>query len=338
MNLKIKHTNSDPDYRFGFNGMLRDDDVRDKNAPIFAEEGLGNSYDFGARIYDPRAGRWLSLDPLMSKYPSVSSYIFTLNNPINFIDPDGRVVIFINGQHDGNGGTSAYWNGWDKKVIDKIQDYHTPIYRDGASGGWGNTFYTNWMKSSVSSISGQVLSALNNFEEGLKRGIVVNQTIDIQLPEVNSNNLYIVNRYNAGASQGIADAFSIFQNLESNESIKVITHSMGTAYARGYVNGVLSQVDKWNELNPNNKIDSKTLFEMEVDVSPFPGVGIMPKIEGVKKAYQMSNWWMSDYPGYPLDDKKIESLPIPFNQSHAIETFPVKDIPKGERNGTKKKE
>ncbi len=27
-------------YRFGFNGMIRDDDVRDKNAPTPAKEGL----------------------------------------------------------------------------------------------------------------------------------------------------------------------------------------------------------------------------------------------------------------------------------------------------------
>ena len=36
-------SNASPDYRFGFNGMLRDDDVRDKNAPISAEEGRGKT-------------------------------------------------------------------------------------------------------------------------------------------------------------------------------------------------------------------------------------------------------------------------------------------------------
>jgi RHS repeat-associated protein len=36
-------------------------------------------YDFGARIYDPRLGRWLSLDPLMAKYPHNSPYAFSEN-------------------------------------------------------------------------------------------------------------------------------------------------------------------------------------------------------------------------------------------------------------------
>ncbi len=55
-------------------------------------KGSGNSYDFGARILDPRIGRWLSLDPLQAKYPSHSPYNFVKNNPVYFIDPDGRDV------------------------------------------------------------------------------------------------------------------------------------------------------------------------------------------------------------------------------------------------------
>lgn len=43
--------NSSPDYRFGFNGMLRDDDVREIDAPIQAEEGRGNSYSTEFRGY-----------------------------------------------------------------------------------------------------------------------------------------------------------------------------------------------------------------------------------------------------------------------------------------------
>lgn len=40
--------------------------------------------------------RWLSPDPLAAKYPQVSPYVFCMNNPILFIDPDGREV-FISG-------------------------------------------------------------------------------------------------------------------------------------------------------------------------------------------------------------------------------------------------
>lgn len=67
---------------YGFNGKENDNEVK----------GDGNAYDFGARIMDPRLGRWLSLDPLQEKYPSFSAYNYTMNNPILFIDPDGKVV------------------------------------------------------------------------------------------------------------------------------------------------------------------------------------------------------------------------------------------------------
>jgi RHS repeat-associated protein len=52
----------------------------------------GTSYDFGARLYDSRVGRWWSLDPLAVKYPYASPYVFGLDNPIYFLDPNGMEV------------------------------------------------------------------------------------------------------------------------------------------------------------------------------------------------------------------------------------------------------
>ena len=67
-------------YRYGFNGKEGDGEVN----------GEGNSIDYGERIYDPRIGRWLSLDPLQKKYPDLSAYSFCGNSPIVFKDFDGR--------------------------------------------------------------------------------------------------------------------------------------------------------------------------------------------------------------------------------------------------------
>ncbi len=71
------------DYRFGFNGKEKVDEI----------SGSGNSYDFGARIYDPRLGKWLSTDPLQAKYPALSPYSFCVNNPIYYVDPDGNKIV-----------------------------------------------------------------------------------------------------------------------------------------------------------------------------------------------------------------------------------------------------
>ena len=46
--------------------------------------------DFGARFLTPFLGSWTSPDPLSSKYVFSSPYAYCANNPINYIDPDGK--------------------------------------------------------------------------------------------------------------------------------------------------------------------------------------------------------------------------------------------------------
>jgi len=72
------------DYRYGFNGMEKDDEIKNID---------GSSLDFGARMYDPRIGRWFSTDQLEASYPDLSPYNYVSNNPILFIDLDGKEII-----------------------------------------------------------------------------------------------------------------------------------------------------------------------------------------------------------------------------------------------------
>ncbi|MEZ4829533.1 MAG: RHS repeat-associated core domain-containing protein [Bacteroidia bacterium] len=46
----------------------------------------------GARWYDPAAGRWWGVDGLAEKYFSISPFAYVANNPVKFIDPDGRYI------------------------------------------------------------------------------------------------------------------------------------------------------------------------------------------------------------------------------------------------------
>jgi len=63
------------DTRFRFTGKERD-----------VESGFDY---FGARYYDSRIARWMSVDPLAGKYPNWSPYIYCKANPIKLIDPKG---------------------------------------------------------------------------------------------------------------------------------------------------------------------------------------------------------------------------------------------------------
>jgi len=65
-------------YRYGFNGMEKDD------------EHTQGKYDFGARIYDARLGRMLSIDPKVNQFPGLSCYLFAASNPVWFVDENGE--------------------------------------------------------------------------------------------------------------------------------------------------------------------------------------------------------------------------------------------------------
>jgi len=61
----------------------------------FLIDPVAFAYDFGARMYDARLGRWLSIDPLGAKYPDLSPYNFVGNNPIIAIDPNGKEIFIV---------------------------------------------------------------------------------------------------------------------------------------------------------------------------------------------------------------------------------------------------
>ncbi len=66
-------------YRYWFNGKENDGEVK----------GEGNQQDYGMRVYDPRVGRFLSVDPITAQYPELTPYQFASNLPITSLDLDG---------------------------------------------------------------------------------------------------------------------------------------------------------------------------------------------------------------------------------------------------------
>ncbi|QOJ28871.1 MAG: RHS repeat-associated core domain-containing protein [Ignavibacteriales bacterium] len=65
------------------------------------ERDTETGYDyFGARFYDSDLGRWMTVDPLMDKYPGWSPYNYVMNNPLVLVDPDGMRVNDGGGDED----------------------------------------------------------------------------------------------------------------------------------------------------------------------------------------------------------------------------------------------
>jgi RHS repeat-associated protein len=100
MQMPGRFTNS-TDYRFGYNGMEKDKEIK----------GDGNSYTTEFRQYDPRLGRWLSLDPLMAMFPDMSPYVAFDNNPIYYNDPLGLAPEGGDGDPPGTGKGEEDWGG-----------------------------------------------------------------------------------------------------------------------------------------------------------------------------------------------------------------------------------
>ncbi|WP_315823685.1 RHS repeat-associated core domain-containing protein [Paraflavitalea speifideaquila] len=76
---RVATASTGTNYRFGFNGKENDNEVK----------GLGSQQDYGMRIYDPRVGRFLSVDPLQADFPWYTPYQFAGNQPIWANDLDG---------------------------------------------------------------------------------------------------------------------------------------------------------------------------------------------------------------------------------------------------------
>ena len=87
-----------------------------------------NWYDYLARGMDPAAGRFTAIDPLCEKYYSISPYAYCNNNPVNYVDPDGRDIWEID---------------YDGRIINRIenktQDAFYMVAKD-SNGDYQRTF------------------------------------------------------------------------------------------------------------------------------------------------------------------------------------------------------
>ena len=241
-----------------------------------------NWYDNTARMHDPLLMRFTTPDALATDYPSLSPWAHCAGNPANLTDPDGNVIIFINGFHTGDGGTSKYWCGVDRICMDVRHDYHA-MYIDGSCGG-----------------------ALNMFAYNMNPYIHYSS----------NDNLTI--RYDSGFSDGKQRAHSIIRSLKRDEKITLVTHSMGTAFGRGFVSGFKEYCDE-NDINPRDYLT------VELDLAPYQAAGL-PADKDIT-TYRLSHkndFWAGNMNMSGADDNHVDNKSNADN--HSIKSFVKEEI------------
>jgi RHS repeat-associated protein len=106
-------------YRYGFNGKENDSEVK----------GEGNQQDYGMRIYDPRLGKFLSVDPLTKEYPWNSTYAFAENDVVRSIDLEGAEKAVRTASYIVSNGTIVVTvtdNAWKSKADISIRPLGKP--------------------------------------------------------------------------------------------------------------------------------------------------------------------------------------------------------------------
>lgn len=87
------------EYRYGFQDQEKVNEIY----------GEGNAYSFKYRMYNPRLGKFFSVDPLDKKYPAWSPYAFAMDRVIDGIELEGLEWKPVK---DDNGTTTDYnWVG-----------------------------------------------------------------------------------------------------------------------------------------------------------------------------------------------------------------------------------
>jgi len=140
MTSRSSKAKANSSYRYGFNGKENDNEVK----------GEGNQQDYGMRMYDPRLGRFLSVDPIAKNYPELTPYQFASNTPIQAIDLDGLEAFFVHG-------TWSDKSTWDPEFVKSMM--HVTNWDKVKQ----TAFYGNWSGANKNAARNQAANVFFDF-------------------------------------------------------------------------------------------------------------------------------------------------------------------------------
>jgi RHS repeat-associated protein len=191
LNLVGIESQGSPDHKFQYNGKEK-------------QEELGLHWnDYGARFYDPQLGRWHSVDKLADAYIDHSPYSYVFNNPLKFIDPDGKKVIYVNGY-------------WQSGIIGGLIGSNSPgrMY-------WGEGF---------------VREASRFFNDG-QRG----NGMFIDGSSMFGGDQSGADRYSLGYEYAKEHYKELIADMKEDETFKFVSHSEGAAFGAGIAQYLIDQ-------------------------------------------------------------------------------------------------
>jgi RHS repeat-associated protein len=171
--VAIGRTYSNPitsNYRYGFNGKEHED------------ETVGGDYDYGMRIYDSRIAKFLSVDPVGKKYPSLSPFQFANNCPIAGIDLDGLEFVNINSEDF-------------EKSLARLKNDHSSINQGSAGTCGAASICYLWMEQDWASFEKAVRDLYTTGQATTPGGSVLKPNADLQANGPESGNFPSYNKH-----------------------------------------------------------------------------------------------------------------------------------------------
>ena len=194
-------------FGFTFNSYQRENSVANQYLYNRKEkqDELGLDWlSYGFRNYDPAIARWMVVDQLADAYVDFSPYAYVLNNPLKFVDPDGKKVLYVNG----------YWQDtWlGKNVIGSSRSGR--MY-------WGNGF---------------VRAASEFFDDGRRgNGMFIDGSSEWGGDDSGSD------RYTRGYEYAKQHYDELIADMKKDETFKLVTHSEGGAFGAGIAQYLIDQ-------------------------------------------------------------------------------------------------